>query len=310
MDKPEKFALFIFSVLIIEDDFNCPSETIDLLKLREAINRQPVSFGHFQSIFQKSKLLNQFELIVKGIEENFFSCIKIINETLERKKVSDFSPIGAIAKNGILELLEIPFEEISNFISNFSSWKTENSINSLPFLLSPSEVMNKNFPGIWYSPLPSSCHSYPTFEDLPKIPTPQSYLYHSISFALQQKTTKSIQNAIQFSLKFVENQDESSLGKSSIVLSQIYSLIGMDIEAKLAVAESIEFAKKLQNQSLLASSISLQHLMYQGNKSWDFIQTIYPNHFISQIRSNLSDFISILKTDHPLSCSRIFPFRV
>ena len=253
--REDEFGLLLISVALIEDDLNCLKELVNLMKLSDAVHHQFVGYGHFHAVFSGTA----DHILVRANEfyDMFKTCypkaIDTMHEICDAKQFVPESPIGVIVKRALLNLETLRLNSIPYLISAYQKWIDMKELNPLPLLLSPDNLFSEYNQEVILSPLPSYNYEVPipTADDIEKVKndTQQSLLYHALYHAKQRKTVLAMEEMTQCCLKLTDNEDSSCLARSAIALAQIFDLLGMKEESLLALNESINGAKGLEDKS-------------------------------------------------------------
>lgn len=302
--REDELGLLLVLTAAIEDGLTCLPELVSLLKLSNAVHHQFVGFGHFRAIFS-----GDTEHILDRAAERFSqlcdSCPKEIDnmhEICDSKAISSESPIGLLIKKYLLELENCKIHALTSLFTAYKNWVAKNELNSLPLLLPPDNLFSEHNPNIILSPLPSYKEPVPipTAADIESISkdTHQSLLYHALYHAKQRKTVLATEEMTQCCLKLTENEDSSCLARSSIALAQIFDLLGMKEESLLALNESINGAKGLDDNSVIAAAVGLKAQIDASSSAWRYAAAVPNAHPIAAVRvafqkNNLSQAVLI-----------------
>ena len=302
--REDELGLLLVATAAVEDDLSCLPEVVSLLKLANAVRHQFVGYGHFRAIFspEASNILQRASELFSLLCESCPKAIDTMHEVCDAKSVGPESPIGLVIKKHLLDLESCKVHALGVLFTGYKKWVEKCELNALPLLLPPDHLFAEHNPDVILSPLPSyKCDvPVPTAADVEGIgkDTHQSLLYHALLHAKQRKTVLATEEMTQCCLKLTENEDSSCLARSSIALAQIFDLLGMKEESLLALNESINGAKGLEDNSVIAAAVGLKAQIDASSSAWRYAAAVKNAHPIAAVRvalekHNLSQAVMI-----------------
>jgi hypothetical protein len=287
--RPDELGCMFFAAAIIEDDLTCILETVNFMKLVSGVRRQFVGFGHFQSIFSTSTILDRASNFFNLFCRSYPSLLQTLHTLCASRNVTPESPLGIILHHSLVVLESYPLFGIAPLIASYRSWLSSADLNPLPLLLPPDLLFSEHNPDLILSPLPSYAVPPPTPATIDAVPknTHQSYLYHALLHATRQQTVRATEEMAQCCLKLTEKEDPSWLARSSIALAQIFDLLGLREESVLALNESIGSARQLSDSSVIAAAVALKASVDSSAANWRYAADILNPHPLSAVRDAL-----------------------
>jgi hypothetical protein len=286
--RPDELGSMFFAAAIIEEDLSCILETVNFMKLVSGVRQQSVGFGHFKEVFEPSScsILQRADSFFAVLCHSYPILIQSLHELCVKHNVSAESPLGIIVHQTLVVLESYPVCAIPTLIKSYREWISAAERNPLPLLLPPDLLFSEHNPDLILSPLPSYSVPPPTFEAIESVAktSHQSYLYHALLHAKQQKTVQATEEMGQCCLKLTEKEDPSWLARSSIALAQIFDLLGLREESVLALNESIGSAKQLSDSSVIAAAVALKAQIDSSSAAWRYAADILNPHPLSAVR--------------------------
>jgi hypothetical protein len=286
--RPDELGCMFLAAGIIEEDLNCIFETVNFIKLVAAVRRQFVGFGHFKEIFDGASghILRRADELFQTFRISYPGLLQFLHDLCTARSVAADSPLGIVVHQSLVALESYPLFGIPPLITAYQEWIAAAEINPLPLILPPDLLFSDHNPDLILSPLPSYSISPPTPDTIESVAktSHQSYLYHSLLHAKQQKTVQATNEMGQCCLKLTEKEDPSWLARSSIALAQIFDLLGLKEESILALNESIGGAKQLSDTSVIAAAVALKAQIDSSTAAWRYAADILDPHPLSGVR--------------------------
>lgn len=320
--KPEDICALFLAASFLEfiDEMNDTTNLeiiTDFLKICEASRHQDISFGHFKNIIENSSenVQNMYQNYVALFLKSYIMVTKEITEEMNRLRVNHQSPLGIIVYDNLHALDITPIFAIAKITTNFMNWITNTEINAIPLLLEPDYVFNKKPLPTILSPLPSYSSTTLNEADLEKFlrkysdKSPQALLYLALKHSNERKTSLALEEASSLCLSMSKSNDESIKSRSSVALSQIYNEIGLKDDSVLAINESIDGSKNLDDPSILSTAVAMKAILEDTPELWKHAANLADPHPQSTVHAALSDengLVKALKTKWPYVAASVY----
>lgn len=301
MIQPDELGALLCAIAIVELD--CFEPAIEFFKLVEGLTHQSIGYGHFLNLFNcmAPEVIIRLQEYSSMLSESSFTAINMFKAILEENLVNEESPFGIFINRYLTELETSPLYNLPQILNKFNQWIQNEEVNPLPLLLEPDVIFSDIDSKVMFSPLPSGVE-IPQPESIELIPkdSPQSILYHALLHARQKKTTLAMEEMSKFCLKLSEMCDDTMIARSSVVIGQIFDLIGLKESATIALNESIDAAKNIQDTSVMATAVALKTQIDSSKSAWKYAAAMENSNPIAKIHDELNNnktISSALKVD-------------